>query len=164
MVNRFRAAFQSLIGIDHFLLKPLCREHGFIGIYPLDGDIPSLLSLNEQVRWIYTANVEGTVGAGMVLANLSDFRGPGEPDPGTAFKVGLAVALPKPVWAYRTVIGDLVEHVPSRAHSLGQVCAKRFLVEYFGMRVNLMLACSSTIVDDGPARCLSPMRSSFGRG
>jgi hypothetical protein len=63
VVNRFRAAFQSLIGIDFFLLKTPCREHGLIGIYQLDGHIPPFLSPNEQVRCIYTANVEAIVGA-----------------------------------------------------------------------------------------------------
>jgi nucleoside 2-deoxyribosyltransferase len=102
--------------------------------------------------------------ADTVMANFNDFRGPGEPDSGTAFEVGFAVALRKPVWAYRTVIGDLVDHVLSRAHPEGLVCANGFLVEDFGMSVNLMLACGTTIVEGGPAECLSAMRSSFAMG
>lgn len=142
-------------------LKNLCREFGFVGIYPLDGNVPASLSPDERAQWIYRAIVEAMTCADAVMANLNDFRGPGEPDSGTAFEVGFAVALRKPVWAYRTVTGDLVDHVPSRAHPEGLVCANGFLVEDFGMSVNLMLACGSTIVEGGPAECLGAMRSSF---
>jgi nucleoside 2-deoxyribosyltransferase len=145
-------------------LKNLCREFGFVGMYPLDGNVPASLSPSERAQWIYRANVEAMTCADAVMANLNDFRGLGEPDRGTAFEVGFAVALRKPVWAYRTVTGDLVDHVPSGALPEGFVCANGLLVEDFGMSVNLMLACGSTIVDGGPAECLGAMRSSFALG
>ena len=43
------------------------------------------------------ANLEAIRAADFVMANLNDFRGPGEPDSGTAFEVGFAAALGKPV-------------------------------------------------------------------
>lgn len=82
-------------------LKALCREHGFVGIYPLDGDVPPSLTPNEKARWIYRANIDALTGVDAVMANLNEFRGPGEADSGTAFEVGFASALGKPVWGYR---------------------------------------------------------------
>jgi len=75
----------SLAGIDGFRpdavaygehLKALCREHGFVGIYPLDGNAPPSLTPNEKARWIYRANIDALTGADAVMANLNDFRGP----------------------------------------------------------------------------------------
>jgi nucleoside deoxyribosyltransferase len=57
------------------------------------------LSGPDTAQWIYEANVALIRRADIVMANLDDFRGPGEPDSGTAFEVGFAVALQKPVWA-----------------------------------------------------------------
>jgi len=57
-------------------LKALCREHGFVGIYPLDGNAPPSLTPNEKARWIYRANIDALTGADAVMANLNDFRGP----------------------------------------------------------------------------------------
>ncbi|MHB8549318.1 MAG: nucleoside 2-deoxyribosyltransferase, partial [Thermoplasmataceae archaeon] len=48
---------------------------------------------------IYEANREKIRSADWILANLQRFRG-AEPDSGTVFEVGFAVALGKPVYAY----------------------------------------------------------------
>ena len=85
-------------------LKQLCRARGFIGLYPLDGDVPSFLHPLEAARVIYMANIEAIRAADFVMANLNDFRGPGEPDSGTAFEVGFAAALGKPVTEGETPI------------------------------------------------------------
>ncbi|SAL78713.1 nucleoside 2-deoxyribosyltransferase [Caballeronia telluris] len=69
-------------------LKQLCRDRGFVGLYPLDGQVPSLLQRQDAARWIYAANIELIRSADIVMANLDDFRGAGEPDCGTAFEVG----------------------------------------------------------------------------
>ncbi len=73
-------------------LKALCAEYGFEGLYPLDKQVPAGLHGPEAARWIYDANIALIRQADMVMANLDDFRGPGEPDSGTAFEVGFAVA------------------------------------------------------------------------
>ena len=118
------------------------------------------LTPNEKARWIYRANIEALTGADAVMANLNDFRGPGEADSGTAFEVGFASALGKPVWGYRTVAATLLDHVPSTMGTAGAVCRNGYLVEDFGMSVNLMLSCSSTLVVGGPQECLVAMRAS----
>ena len=143
-------------------LKTLCSEFGFMGIYPLDGNVPVSLRPNEQALWIFEANMEAIATADIVMANLNDFRGPGEPDSGTAFEVGVATALRKPIWEYRSAASDLVEHVPSIGDSSARVCARGFLVEDFGLTVNLMLACASKIIVGGPAECLGAMKAAQG--
>ncbi|EKS72647.1 nucleoside 2-deoxyribosyltransferase [Burkholderia sp. SJ98] len=142
-------------------LKQLCRNRGFVGLYPLDGDVPSSLQPQDAARHIYTANVQLIRSADIVMANLDDFRGAGEPDSGTAFEVGFAVALGKPVWAYRSSEATLVQRVQAAATtgSDGAYCAGGYLIEDFGLSVNLMLACSARLVVGGPAACLDAIRS-----
>ena len=134
----------------------LCRERGFVGIYPLDASVPPTLAPNEKAKWIYTANVAAIRSADVVMANLNDFRGPGEPDSGTGFAAGLG----KPVWGYRESAASLIDHVPSISHGQAAVCDGGFLVEDFEMRINLMLECASTLVVSGPQECLGQMRAS----
>jgi nucleoside 2-deoxyribosyltransferase len=140
-------------------LKQLCRDRGFVGLYPLDGQLPSSLQPQDAARWIYAANIALIRSADIVMANLDDFRGPGEPDTGTAFEVGFAAALGKPVWAYRSNEGTLAQRVEAAAtRSNGAYCAGGYLIEDFGLSVNLMLACSARIVVGGPAACLDAIQ------
>ncbi len=88
------------------------------------------------------------------MANVADVRGVGEPDSGTAFEIGFAAALRRPVWAYRDDLSALRERVPCIAPALGNVCERGYLVEDFGLPVNLMLACAAQIVEGGgPLAC-----------
>jgi nucleoside deoxyribosyltransferase len=103
--------------------------------------------------------------ADIVMANLDDFRGAGEPDCGTAFEVGFAVALGKPVWAYRSIEATLAQRVEAAANeSEGAFCAGGYLIEDFGLSVNLMLACSARIVVGGPAACLDAIKNGVDEG
>lgn len=89
-----------------------------------------------------------------------DFRGSGEPDSGAAFEVGFAAALGKAVWAYRSSDEALVVHVKAAATgNEGGFCVGGYLIEDFGLSVNLMLACSTQIIVGGPAACLSLVES-----
>ncbi|RMQ75781.1 nucleoside 2-deoxyribosyltransferase, partial [Pseudomonas viridiflava] len=58
---------------------------------------------------------------------------------GSAFEVGLAVALNKPVWAYFEPVTSLRELVPHDEHGFDR---DGFMVEDFDLPRNLMLACS----------------------
>ncbi|SAL79255.1 nucleoside 2-deoxyribosyltransferase [Caballeronia telluris] len=51
-------------------LKQLCRDRGFVELYPLDGQVPSSLQRKTP------------------RDNVDHFRGSREPDTGTAFEVG----------------------------------------------------------------------------
>jgi len=119
-------------------LKRLCARHGLEGLYPLDNSLPAGLSPAAAAQWIFAANVALLRSADAVLANLEPFRGL-EPDSGSVFEVGMAVALGKPVWACFATAGDLRAQVP---HGADGRDTAGWLVEDFGLPRNLMLACS----------------------
>ncbi|MGN5478934.1 nucleoside 2-deoxyribosyltransferase [Cupriavidus basilensis] len=100
-------------------LKAPCAEYGFEGLYPLDKQVPAGLHGPEAARWIYDANIALIRQADMVMANLDDFRGPGEPDSGTAFEVGFAVALQKPVWGHFRDAGTICERAGAETDEEG---------------------------------------------
>ena len=138
-------------------LKAMCQSRGTIGLYPLDGEIPDELDHRGKAQWICHANMESIRSADIVMANLNDFRGAGEPDSGTSFEVGFAAALGKPVWAYTGENRTLIERVSIRKEGNASYCANGFVVEDFGLNLNLMLACSARIVVGGPENCLDAM-------
>lgn len=139
-------------------LKALCARYGFEGLYPLDKAAPQGLSGPDTAQWIYEANVALIRRADIVMANLDDFRGPGEPDSGTAFEVGFAVALQKPVWAYAADAGTLLDRVRVTTDADGDARdARDYVVEDFGLPMNLMLACSVRRVNGDAQACLAEM-------
>lgn len=143
-------------------LKQQCQRHGFEGVYPLDNRAPRALSGRELAQWIYQANVALIRQADAVMANLNAFRG-AEPDSGTAFEVGYAIALGKPVWAYVDHAASLVQRlaVAERDEPRRHVDAQGYTVEDFGLNLNLMLGCSATIVVGDAAQCLVRMAQSL---
>ncbi|WJJ93956.1 nucleoside 2-deoxyribosyltransferase [Neopusillimonas aromaticivorans] len=118
-------------------LQTVCEEHGLTGLYPLDNDIAPRHNPQETAHAIAQANMQMIRQADGVVANLEPFRGI-EPDSGTVFEVGVAIALGKPVWVYFPHTGDLLQQVPDI--DAGR-CAQGWLVEDFGLPRNLMLAC-----------------------
>lgn len=138
-------------------LKAMCQSRGTIGLYPLDGQVPGELDHLGKAQWICRANMEAIRSADIVMANLNDFRGTGEPDSGTAFEVGFAAALGKPIWAYTGDNRTLIERVSVKKDGGASYCANGFVVEDFGLKFNLMLACSARIVVGGPEDCLDAM-------
>ncbi|SDD48206.1 nucleoside 2-deoxyribosyltransferase [Paraburkholderia lycopersici] len=134
-----------------------CEEYGFEGVYPLDAQAPANLESPRKAAWIYRANVDAIRAADIVMANVSDFRGPGEPDSGTAFEIGYAAALGKEIWAYTSDLGTLVERVPSVPDAQGRVCERGYLVEDFGLGKNLMIACAAHLVQGDARACLEAM-------
>ncbi|WP_268800624.1 nucleoside 2-deoxyribosyltransferase [Pseudomonas huanghezhanensis] len=119
-------------------LKALCEAHGLEGLYPIDNEITPASNPQGTAALICTANVAMIRRCDAVLANLNFFRGQ-EPDSGTAFEVGMAVALGKPVWAYFESGGTLREMIP---HDAGGFDQQGYLVEDFDLPRNLMLACT----------------------
>lgn len=145
-------------------LQRLCASFGFGGIFPLDSVAPGGLSPVEKAEWIYRANLAAIQTADVVMANIADFRGVGEPDCGTAFETGFAAALGKDVWGYRDHLTPLLHRVPSTGTAAGPVCGRGYLVEDFELPVNLMVACAARIVQGGPKECLQAMVSAYGIG
>ena len=138
-------------------LKAMCQSRGAIGLYPLDGKVPDALDHRGRAQWICRANMESIRSADIVMANLNDFRGVGEPDSGTAFEVGFAAALGKPIWAYTKDTRTLIERVSVRNDKGVSYCANGCVVEDFGLNLNLMLACTARVVIGDPETCLDAM-------
>ena len=95
--------------------------------------------------------------ADLVMANLNPFRG-AEPDSGTAFEVGYAIACGKPVWAYTEQADSLIVQVAvgtadTPARAIDALGYGRGL----GLNLNLMLACSARVVIGDAADCLARM-------
>lgn len=119
-------------------LKALCEVHGLEGLYPFDNEVDQGLPPAKTAALICNANIAMIKRCDAVLANLNPFRGL-EPDSGTAFEVGMAVALGKPVWAYFESGGTLREQI---GHDAQGFDAQGFEVEDFQLPRNLMLACT----------------------
>lgn len=131
-------------------LRASCSACGLVGVPPSDGDFGADASDDERAARIYEGNIALIRSADGVIANLANFRGQ-EPDSGTVFEVGFAIALGKPVVAYGVPEGSYAERVaaaiPCRADAAG-ITRERvsgLMVEGLGQRLNLMLARSVAI-------------------
>ncbi len=123
--------------------RALCRRFGHDALVPLDSDAKDAAS-------IYAANVAMIRAADAVLANLAEFRG-AEPDSGTAFEVGFAIALGKPVIGYLPTNEALADRIARHCGPLtqddgGLLDGSGLRVEQFGLPLNLMLAVPARIV------------------
>lgn len=133
-------------------LKALCAQLGCVGLEPSDGGIAAGFQGTdaELAQRIYDGNIALIRQADGVLANLLNFRGQ-EPDSGTVFEVGYAIALGKPVAAYGVPAGTYAERVsattacaPDAAGVLREE-ASGLMVEGLGQPLNLMLSRSAAI-------------------
>ncbi len=122
-------------------LQQLCAEYGFKGLYPLDNAAPSNLRGELLAQWIYQANIALIEQADAVIANLNPFRGH-EPDSGTVFEVGYAIARRKVVAVYTEQQEQLICQIPNQEQGMLALDEQGFVVEDFGLNLNLMLACS----------------------
>lgn len=133
-------------------LKARCERLGLEGFEPSDGGLGTDFegSDDERARRIYEGNVALIRQADGVIANLMDFRGL-EPDSGTVFEVGFAVALGKPVVVYGVPAESYASRVRAAMACMQDedgVTRERdsgVMVEGLGQRLNLMLACSTAI-------------------
>jgi nucleoside 2-deoxyribosyltransferase len=104
----------------------------------------------ELAQRIYEDNVERIRQCDGVIANLVSFRGH-EPDSGTVFEVGFAIALGKPVVGYGVAPGSYADRVGQtlalKADERGRLRedGNGHIVEDMGHPLNLMLACSTPL-------------------
>lgn len=144
------------------MLVALCARYGFEGIFPLNTSLPDDLCTPRAVAGhIYRVNVAHIDQCDAVVANLDFFRGP-EPDSGTCFEVGYAVARGKPVVAYVPDQGSLAERVRRRhpeAVGHGLVDANGWQLEEFGLPLNLMLGIPCRIVVGDLEAALKALRA-----
>jgi len=131
--------------------KKLCETYGFIGLAPLDNTVD--LSQPKQLirQAIYKANVQLMQEADILCVNLNAFRH-GEPDSGTVFEIGYAVALGKEVYVYVDSAQTMLEK--TRMHDAQCVCkdgvwldGNGLIIEDFEGMFNLMINESTTIIN-----------------
>ena len=129
-------------------LVALCAEYGFTGVFPLEAALPAGMSPQALAAHIYHANIAHIDACDAVAANLDFFRG-AEPDSGTCFEVGYAVARGKPVVGYVPQSGSFAERIRRQcpqAVGEGLVDAQGWQLEEFGLPLNLMLGVPCRVV------------------
>ena len=148
-------------------LVALCAEHGFEGVFPLAASLPEGLPPQELARHIYRANIAHIAACDAVVANLDFFRGP-EPDSGTCFECGYAIALGKPVYGYLPEHGSFAERIrrqhPDAIGPGGEVDAAGWALEEFGLPLNLMLAVPAPLIVGDAEQALRRMRQDCSAG
>jgi nucleoside 2-deoxyribosyltransferase len=139
--------------------RRICREFGLTPLSPLDkGDGPGDQTVSRQDR-IFAGNVALIEAADAIVVNVVPFRG-SDPDAGTAFEVGYAHALGKPVYLWtedRSTAAQRVEHHYGPLHTRpdGMLADNDgVMVENFGGPVNLMLVSPAKVVLDSFEACI----------
>ena len=132
--------------------RETCRRHGFEALTPLDHG-------ETEPKAILEGNLDLIRKAQIVVANLNPFRGL-EPDSGTAFEMGYALALGKKLWGYIDSNEPLLERIRRiEGHpSDSQRDHDGMAIEDFGLPVNLMLAVSTHLVEGDLATCIAAIR------
>lgn len=126
--------------------KTLCGAYGFEGVSPVDNEADTAgLPKHEAALKIFAANERAIRNCDSLLANLTPFRGPSA-DPGTAYEIGFARALGRPIFAYTNVADSLLERMRLQAgnrlvrRASGQYeDADHMAIEDFDCADNLML-------------------------
>jgi len=128
--------------------RETCHQYGHEPLIPIDHG-------ETEASRIFQANLELIRKAHIVIANLNPFRG-AEPDSGTCFEMGFALALDKKVCGYverRETLQARVNRIeggdPARTHDNDGMA-----IENFGLPLNLMLAVPSMIIEGGLEACL----------
>lgn len=127
-------------------LKAACRKYGVEGRFPMDNQVDTARAKPLVAADIRRQNLRLIERSDIVLADVHCFRGPNADD-GTAFEVGYATALRKPVLCYASGTGiELVDKVHNfyqfwleLQHIRRGKDINGWAVEDFGLPVNLML-------------------------
>ncbi|QRF60436.1 nucleoside 2-deoxyribosyltransferase [Variovorax paradoxus] len=130
-------------------LVKACAARGLEALPPAEDASGPATPPAEVAQAIYDTNMALLRRASGVIADLSPFRGT-EPDSGTVFEVGVAIALGLPVVGYGIPEGSYAARVetalPTRRDGDGTLRdANGMAVEGFELPLNLMLACSIRI-------------------
>ncbi len=129
-------------------LKKACSEHGFIGVFPLDNDVDSCCA--SEIKY---ANINLIRKCDGVIADYTPFRGPGL-DGGTAYEIGFAEALGKPVVAfsgdtrdYLCRVNEWMSGAPVDTDDLIKRDHNNMSIEDFDLPDNLMLTSDIAVFD-----------------
>ncbi len=132
--------------------RDTCLRYGYDPLIPIDHG-------ETLAPKIFQANLDLIRKAQIVVANLNPFRG-AEPDSGTCFELGYALALDKKVAGYV----DRMEPLLARVNRLEGAARDRvhdnqgMVIENFGLPLNLMMAVPAMIVEGGLEECLKQLR------
>jgi nucleoside 2-deoxyribosyltransferase len=131
-------------------LKEACQQFGIEGVFPLDNFLDAFPTDTKSMAAarIRESNMRLIRGCDIVLANVSPFRGPNADD-GTAWEVGFATGLGKPVFFYSDDADyPLLNRVYDEECEIDRPTLGKdlngFQVENFGLTVNLMLVDPTT--------------------
>ncbi len=128
-------------------LKEACARHGLVGVFPLDplADEPADWATLPAARAIARRNEAHIRGCDALVANLTPFRGPGA-DGGTAYELGFARALGRPVFGWSNAADSYLDRCARWPGTVRVGPAWRdpegLEVEAFDLPDNLMLACA----------------------
>lgn len=131
-------------------LKALCAARGLHPLWPLDNAAHGAPA--AMARMLVEKNCAMIRAAAAVIADISPFRGPNM-DPGTAFEIGFASALDKPVFLYSASRHTLFQRTAAN-FDLEQNESGKFFdvdnmeVEDFDLAENLMIAGSGVTIHD----------------
>lgn len=129
-------------------LKRLCEAAGAVGLYPLQAEGADIR--RGCIALIHEADA--------VVANISPFRGV-HMDPGTAFEIGYAEALGKPVFIWSTEGRTLAQRIPAVSENRD---ADGHLIEDFGKPENLMIVPDAATVWGEPAAAIAAATGALG--
>jgi nucleoside 2-deoxyribosyltransferase len=143
-------------------LKAGCRAQGLVPLWPLDNELVAESDRARLADHIRRANEAMIRRANAVVAEIAPFRGPNM-DPGTAYEIGFAIALNKPVFAWSTEVRTLLARTPATTHADGMAYDEAdFAVEDFGLIENLMIATAVqglyTTAEAAIAACAAHLR------
>lgn len=128
--------------------QSLCEQYGFDGLYPLDNKADFSQKKQTIALEIFTNNKEMIDNCDIVIANLNSFRGK-EADSGTIWECGYAFALGKKVYGYMEDTSDYIDRFASEEKDVQEkeiYDQTGMAIEDFNHPINLMIACSSTIL------------------
>lgn len=146
-----------LAGPDVFFPEPLelakahravLAQFGLEGVFPLDNEIQAT-SPRAMAREIFEANCRLIDSCDGVLANMMPFRGPST-DVGTAWEIGYAYALKKPIAGYTADLGEYRAKVFQTGHSASSDTPydhQGHAIEHFELTDNLMLTESVVTIE-----------------
>lgn len=145
----------------------ICQSAGLTPVTPADGEPVDPAQIT--VERIYASNVDRIRRADLVIADMTHFRG-SEPDSGTCFEVGFAVALGTPCYLYcedGATTADRVRQFHGTVHEDapgGPVDEQGRTIEDFGFPVNLMMCVPCTVVTGNFQAAVNRVRQDVSEG
>lgn len=124
-------------------MKSVCARYSLEAIYPLDNTPDPALSGRDLAIAIRDMNLRSIEACDALIVNMTPFRGPSM-DVGTAYEMGVAEGLGKPVVAWSENRADyrIKMRRYSDLHSIGGVlyASDGMMVEDLGLADNLMVS------------------------